>query len=105
LRAPCALPSLLLDQAIADARLGLNELRLRGILLDLPAQLSDEDAKILRVLLMRWAPYRAQDLSVRQDSAGLPRKGREQLIFLRRKAHRLAVARDEALAESAPPRA
>src|ERR1700722_1242320 len=44
-------------ETISDARFGQNDLRRRGVALDLGAELADEDAQILRVVLMSRAPY------------------------------------------------
>ena len=46
------------DEAIADTRLGADDLRVGWVALDLAAQLADEDAQIMQILAMRDAPDR-----------------------------------------------
>src|SRR5438552_12722276 len=68
---------------IADARLGQHDLRVIGLVLDLLPQLADIDPQILRVLDMRRAPDRGEDLLVRQHPASVAGEERQQIELLR----------------------
>ena len=52
-------------EAITSAWFRQNEARRRRVVLDLGAQLADEHAQVLRVVLVRWPPHRGENLPVR----------------------------------------
>ena len=60
---------------------------------DLLPELADIDAQILRVLGMRRAPDRGENLLVGDDAAGVAGEKRQQLELLRRKLDLCARAR------------
>lgn len=45
-------------QPVADAGLGQQVARAAGFRLDFAAELADEDAQIVRLIFVRWPPYR-----------------------------------------------
>ena len=49
---------------------------MRRVVVELVAQLADEDAQILRVVFVRLAPDLAQQLPVGEDAAGVARQAR-----------------------------
>ena len=80
-----------LVEAGSDARLGADQPRLSRIGLDLGPHLPDKDAQVVHVLDMGRPPHTLQQLAMRQHQPGMARHMREQVVFLGRQVHLLAV--------------
>ena len=63
---------LVLSNPIPDARLGQNNPRVVGVIFNLVPQLADIDTQILRILRMRRAPHRSENLFMGHHAAGMP---------------------------------
>ncbi len=86
-------------QAVADAWLGEQVARAARVWLDLAAQLADEDAQIVRFILVMRPPDGAQQGAVRDDLAGVDRQIFEYLVFGGGQAHLVAIDGDAAALE------
>ena len=65
------------QEPVACACLGSNDCRIGRVRFDLGAQLADEHAQILGVVMMGWPPDRGQNLSMCNNSPGIAGKNRE----------------------------
>src|SRR5258708_1799822 len=80
--------SRVLHQSIAHGRFGQNVPGLRRVVLEFLPQMSHIYAHVVSVLGMRGPPYLAQDLSMREDFAGIGDQETEQPILDRRQMYR-----------------
>ena len=76
--------------AVSYADMGLDKLRMRGILFKLFAQCCHENAQRGNVGRRSTAPDLLQDVIVREHLARVPRKQAQQLILYRREMYLLA---------------
>lgn len=84
------------DQAVADAHVRLDIVRVRGIGLDLFAQRTHKDAQARQVALGRRAPDLVQDKLVRQHLVGVVCQQAQELVLDRRQMQFLAIHRGDA---------
>src|SRR5260221_14659268 len=85
-----SLNSRLLHQAIAHGRFGQDVPGLRRVVLEFLPQMSHIHAHVVSVLGMRGPPHLAQDLSMREDFAGIGDQETEQSILARSQMNRRA---------------
>src|SRR5947208_1354700 len=87
-------PSSVRIESISYPGLGDEIPRVGRIRLELLAQLTEEDAQVLRLLLRGLSPYRLQQNSMRDDAVRVAREVDEQIELLRRQPHLIAVDMD-----------
>src|SRR5262245_33008699 len=88
-----------IDEAVADARLGEDVPRPRGVRLELPPQLRDVDVEVVRLRGIRTAPDLLENGLMREELSLVPGEKNEERVLVRRQLDRSAVERDGARLE------
>src|SRR4051794_10603663 len=86
-------------EAVADARVGQDDLRARRIVLELAADVGDVDPQVVRLLAVARTPDLAQQRAVGEELAAVDGEHAQEVELDRREVHVLAVARDPARGE------